>query len=290
MQQAQLTQQEIEDWVLKETTGPFHYTKIKDGLIKRELHPTLRTIMHRMKDKGLAYPVGGKDGWWRKAEVGIDEVCWWDGDEDADNDSVYLPLGLNKYGYMSRPALMVVAGVYNQGKTAFCMNVVKLNVEKWKDNMAFFVTEGMEQLKWKFEQLLPGLEKPPPFKVYRRFDNFADVLLPDGLNIIDYLRTDMDKPFTVTNKLIEINKKLKTGVAIVAMQKPPGRKIAFGGGSTAWEPTLYVSLDKSANGGQVLEFEKIKAQKVIAGDPYITKIHFTIRSGVHFVEGSTIVG
>ncbi len=284
----QLTQQEVEDWVLRETTGVFHYTKVKDGLVKKELYPTLRTIMHRMKERGLAYPIDGRDGWWRKADVEIDEVCWWEGGEAVD-DSVYLPLGLNGYAFMSRPALVVVAGVYNQGKTAFCMNVVKLNIEKWKDNMAFFVTEGMEQLKWKFQQLLPGLEKPPPFKVYRRFDNFADVLLPDGLNIIDYLRTDMDKSYAVTNKLIEINKKLKTGVAIVAMQKPPGRKIAFGGVSTAWEPALYVSLDKSGD-GQVLEFEKIKAQKPIAGDPYITKIHFTISKGVNFIEGSTIVG
>lgn len=660
----QLSQQDVENWVQEKTNGHFHYTKVIDGLVDRSQYPTLRTIMHRMHNKGLAFPVDGKDGWWRKADLDIEEVCWWEGDVDQQQDSIYLPLGLNKYAFIPRPALVVVAGVYNQGKalventpiltakgwkalshllsddvvfgddgkptnvrgifhqglrhcygftfndgsyiesdlehvwkvmpyynrncsrtgrgnpnkryktwelrttkdivnmlgegdvpsakrfsvpttqpielpsqhipldpyilgvllgngsfkstevvvttddkeiieaftdvglpvkhkgewdyrvdgilhiirglgltghrshlrhsmyiehekfiprvylhndtqtrlavlqglmdtggsggvkkgdslefssyseqlsvgvqylvrslggratlhptlrtvrkdtaafsyqgvkrqglpryrvkikmsnhfyknrffgnytlfrlarklklrrvlrigscdriirkieyvgeknticikvdnksglfvakdfivthnTAFCMNTIRLNVDKWKGNMALFVSEGMEQLKWKFQQLIPMLETPPPFKVYRRFDNFADVILPDGLNVIDYLRTDMEKSYAVSNKLVEINKKLKTGIAVVAMQKPPGRKVAFGGTSTAWEPALYVSLDKGSDGGQVLEFEKIKAQKLIVGDPYLTKIHFEIKQGVRFVEGSTEVG
>lgn len=279
-----ITQQEIEDWVLQEADGVFHYTKIKDGEIDRKLHGTLRTIMHRMREKGLAYPVTGRDGWWRKADLDLQEEQWWDRNGDDETDSIILPLGINKYAHLPRPALVLVAGLYNQGKTAFCLNVVKLNIDEWKDNIFLFASEGVEQLSWKFQRLLPFLEKPPPFKTYRRFDNFADVIVPDGLNIVDYLRTDMDKPYTVTNKLLEINKKLTTGVAVVAMQKPPGRKIAFGGTSTGAEPTLYISIDKG-----YLEFEKIKAPRPMDIDPYHTKIHFKISQGVHFIEGDTTV-
>jgi len=279
-----ITQQEIEDWVLTQSDGAFHYTKIKDGIIDRKLYGSLRTIMHRMREKGLAYPVLGRDGWWRKADLDLQEERWWDRNGDGESDSITFPLGINKYAHLPRPALVLVAGLYNQGKTAFCLNIIKLNMDKWKDNIFLFASEGLEQLSWKFKKLLPLLEKPPPFKTYRRFDNFADVIVPDGLNIIDYLRTDMDKPYTVTNKLLEINKKLSTGVAVVAMQKPPGRRIAFGGASTGAEPTLYLSIDKG-----YLEFEKIKAPKLLDSDPYHTRINFTISQGVNFVEGDTIV-
>ena len=279
-----ITQQEIEDWVLSESDGDFHYTKIKDGLVDKTMYPTLRTIMHRMRDKGLAYPIKGRDGYWRKADLSLEEEQWWNRDDVEEEDSIILPLGINKYGHLPRPSLILVAGLYNQGKTAFCLNVVKLNIDKWKDNMFLYASEGLEQLSWKFRKLLPLIEKPPPFKVYRRFENFADVIHPNGLNIIDYLRTDMDKPYTVTNKLLEINKKLDTGIAVVAMQKPPGRKIAFGGTSTGAEPTLYISIDKG-----YLEFEKIKAPKPMDIDPYRTKIHFKITYGVNFIEGSTDV-
>lgn len=280
-----ITQQEIEDWVQNKSDGIFHYTKIKDGMIDRKMFGTLRTIMHRMRDKGLAYPVTGKDGWWRAADKSLEEEQWWNRNGDEAEDCITLPLGINKYAHLTVPSLVLVAGLYNQGKTAFCLNVVKLNIDKWKDNTFLFASEGLEQLSWKFRKLLPFIDKPPPFKVYRRFDNFADVIVPNGLNIVDYLRTDMDKPYTVTNKLVEINKALgPEGVAVVAMQKPPGRKIAFGGTSTGAEPTLYLSIDKG-----YLEFEKIKAPKPMDIDPYHTKIHFKIAQGVNFIEGDTVV-
>lgn len=280
-----ITQQEIEDWVLNESDGVFHYTKIKDGQIDKAQFSILRTIMHRMREKGLVYNAPNKpDGWWRKADLSLEEEQWWNRDGDEQEDSIILPLGINKYGHIARPSFILVAGLYNQGKTTFCLNVVKLNLDKWKDNIFLFASEGLEQLSWKFRKLLPLIEKPPPFKVYRRFDNFADVIQPDGLNIIDYLRTDMDKPYTVTNKLLEINKKLKTGVAVVAAQKPPGRKLMFGGASTGAEPELYLSIDKG-----YLEFEKIKAPKILDYDPYRTKIHFKISQGVDFIEGDTVV-
>ena len=58
----------------------------------------------------------------------------------------------------------------------------------------------------------------------------------------------------------------------------------FGGASTGAEPELYLSIDKG-----YLEFEKIKAPKILDYDPYSTKIHFKISQGVNFTEGDTIV-
>ena len=108
--------------------------------------------------------------------------------------------------------------------------------------------------------------------------------MPTALNVIDYLRTDIEQSYAVSNKISEIQKKLTTGIAVIAMQKPAGRKIAFGGGATAWEPTMYISIDKG-----YMEFEKIKAPKAMDFDPYKAKWYFSIRQGVNFEKGELVV-
>ena len=281
---ADITQAMVEDWVVNETTGQFHYTKILDGQIDPKLFPQIRTILHRCKEKGLVYPVGGRDGWWRAADKNIEELCWWNGDGEI-GDSLLLPLGLNKYCYIPVPSLVIIAGKYNAGKTAFCINLVNLNLELWENRLDFYVSEGAEMMKSKFQSLNAYIPKPPPFKMYRRTENFADVINADHLSVIDYLRVDMSKTYEIGNALFAIFNKLDKGIAVVAMQKPPGeRKIAFGGASTAFEPTLYIGMDKDTLG-----FEKIKVPKIVNIDPYNLKIQFTIQKGVNFVNIHEVV-
>ena len=277
---ADLTQADIEDWIANRATGVFHYTKVMDGLIDKTLYPTIRTIMHRCKDKGIAYPVNGRDGWWRPADLNSEEVYWWDLDSDI-GENIILPLDMNQYCYIPKPSIVLVAGLYNAGKTALLLNVVNDNIVLWKDNLYYYVSEGAEMVGNKIKALNSMMPTPPPFKMYRRTENFADIvrLHPDGLHVIDYLRVDMDKPYATGSKLFEIFNALGPGgIAVVAMQKPQGRKLAFGGASTAFEPSLYISMEKS-----YLEFEKVKIPKQDK-DWSTIKIEFKIARGVNFYE------
>ncbi len=279
-----LTQPEIEAWI-GTVTGKFHYTKVMDGTLKPELYPQLRVVMGRIHKKGIIAPVDGKDGWWRPVDANLEEICWWDGDGNI-GDNLLLPLGLNKYCYIPKPSLLIIAGKYNAGKTAFCINVVNQNLELWENKLDFYVSEGAEMMKAKFSALNSFIPTPPPFKMYRRTENFADVINPNNLSVIDYLRVDMTQSYAVAQKLFEIFNKLETGIAVVAMQKPPGdRKLAFGGAGTAFEPTLYIGMDKD-----VLGFEKIKVPKITDIDPYNLKIEFTIRKGVNFTDIHEVIG
>jgi len=277
---ADVSQAQIEDWIINQATGFFHYTKVMDGQIDKELYPALREVMHRCKKKGIVAPVDGRgDGWWRPVDKSIEELCWWNGDNEV-GDSVILPLEINKYCYIPIPSLIIVAGKYNAGKTALCINVVNDNLEKWGGKLDFYVSEGAEMMRAKFQALNPMMPKPPLFKMYRRTENFADVINPDNLSVIDYLRVDMSKTYEIGNALFAIFNKLKNGIAVVAMQKPPGdRKLAFGGASTAFEPTLYIGMDKDTIG-----FEKIKVPKILDYDPYLIKIKFRIARGVNFFD------
>lgn len=281
---ADLTQARIEQWIQTQATGKFHYTKILDGQIDPKLYPQLREILFRCKKKRIAFPIDGKDGWWRPGDTSLEEVCWWEANGEI-GENLILPLELNKYCYIPLGSLILIAGKYNAGKTALCINIVNLNLEKWANKLDFYVSEGAEMMRAKFYSLNAYIPKPPPFKMYHRTENFADVIEPDNLSVIDYLRADMSQAYEVGNKLYEIWKKLNKGIAIVAMQKPPGdRKLAFGGASTAFEPALYIGMDKGWLG-----FEKIKVPKIIDVDPYALKIEFKIGKGVNFFDIHTVV-
>lgn len=281
----ELTQDIVENWIQTKATGKFHYTKIMDGQIDPKLYSAIRTILHRCKEKGVAYPVDGKDGWWRPADMNVEEVCWWESDGEI-GENIILPFGMNRFCYMPLPSVIVIAGKYNVGKTALCINVVNANLEKWANKIDFYVSEGIEMMASKLRNLNSFIPKPPPFKMYRRTENFADVINPNHLSVIDYLRVDMEKSYAVTNKLFEIFNKLENGIAVVAMQKPPGeRKLAFGGAGTAFEPNLYIAMDKD-----VIGFEKIKVPKILDYDPYSVKITFKLRNGVNFYEVHEVVG
>jgi len=282
---AELTQQQLEEWILTQVTGTFHYTKAMDGQVKPSQYPKLRVMMHRLKDKGIAYPVNGRDGWWRPADKKLEEICWWESD-GVIGENLLLPLGLNKFCYIPKPSLVLVSGKYNAGKTAFCINLVNLNLELWENKIDFYVSEGLELMGRKFKALNSFIPKPPPFKTYRRTENFADVIVPNHLSVVDYLRVDMDRPFAATNKLFEIYNTLgESGIAVVAMQKPPGdRKLAFGGASTAFEPSLYIAMDTGWLG-----FEKIKIPKILDYDPYSLRVEFNIDKGVNFTDVHEVV-
>ncbi len=275
----ELTQQKLEEWITTMATGSFHYTKVMDGSVSPELYTKLRVMMHRAKDKGVAAPVNGKDGWWRPVDKRVEEICWWESDGEI-GENLILPLGLNKYCYIPKPSIVLVAGKYNAGKTCFMINLVNLNRDKWKGKINFFVSEGLEMMGKKFNALDPLIPRPPSFKIFRRTENFADVTEPDVLTAIDYLRVNMEQPYAIGNELFHIFNKLgKEGIAVVAMQKPPGqRKLAFGGAATAFEPALYIAMDDT------ISFEKIKVPKITEHDPYHLKIEFKISKGVNFYE------
>lgn len=280
---ANLTQAQIEEWI-KTTTGKFHYTKIMDEQISKELYPQLREVLHRLKTKGVVFPVDGRDGWWRPADTKLEELCWWEG-EGLMGENLILPLEMNKYCYIPIPSLILVAGKYNAGKTALCINIVNCNLELWKDKLDFYVSEGAEMMRAKFQSLNSYIPKPPPFKMYRKTEHFADVIKPNHLSVIDYLRVNMEQSYAIGNELFRIFNVLENGIAVVAMQKPPGdRKLAFGGASTAFEPTLYIGMDKD-----VLGFEKIKVPKITTIDPYALKIEFKLKNGVNFYEVHEVI-
>jgi hypothetical protein len=103
------------------------------------------------------------------------------------------------------------------------------------------------------------MPRPYPFGIWEQYDNFADVIDPDNISVIDYL--DLNSEFYLIGAEIDaIFRKLNKGVAVIAIQKPPAtitfvkgvkkvveRDLGYGGGPTAKRSSLYISM--SANDG-----------------------------------------
>ncbi len=190
----------------------------------------------------------------------LEEIAWWQGAAPEDVD-IKLPCQLEQYCRFSRPLLGIVAGVSNAGKTAFMMKTIQLNEEKWGDQLYYFCSEGEMDLREKFQWLRISI--PPKFHCYRRLEGFQDVVVPDGFNIIDYLRVKPEAMYGIQDDIFAIYSKLTTGIALIAIQKPPGRELGYGGMFTLFDPTFYISIDKASSGRTKIKFVKVKKPRIM---------------------------
>ncbi len=248
---------------------------------KRAMALALYNITHVNKEHELVQ--NGK--YYRLVDKSLDEIRWWENNEEAKECPLRLPLGLNDYCVLDTPCLIVIASPTNQGKTALMLNILNQNLDTYKDNIFLFESDPVEQLKRRFKHFEFPIPTPPPFKVYRRLTNFEDVIVPGGLNLIDYIRVDTQRMWAIQDTMLKILSRLTTGIAVVGLQKPPGRDFAYGKDFTAFDSHLYLSIDKSK-----IRFIKIKTPKQLEDgtDPYKIAIEFKIRYGVQLYDFHTV--
>ena len=137
---------------------------------------------------------------------------------------------------------MIVAGASNQGKSAFCLNFALLNMENYP--VLYMSNE------WSGEQLAQRLkpfgrdfkEIQDRIRFIKRYRDWADVIEPNHINIVDYLRSD--DAYLIGGMINSIKEKLDKGIAVIALQKPSGRSEGYGGNPTMWDAQLYLSIDK----------------------------------------------
>ena len=290
----ELTKETLRQWWLT-TTGETHFTNVLGGLWKREPVEKLATTYNQIKnwthdlaqEKVIVKAGGKRDGIYRLVDKAEEEILWWLGDDIDDSQAnLLMPFGLHKAVYISRPALVIVSGDTNAGKTALVLNILNLNIEKYKDNALLLVTEGQDLLRGRFKNIHPPIPTPPGFKTFRKTRNFEDDILPDGLTIVDWLRPpNAEAVMSIGGKLEAIFSKLKTGIAVVAIQKPKGdRSEGFGGVITQWDSNLYMSIHGNGYTDSYLKLAKIKKPLIFDKNLYNLKIKFRIEKGIRLIE------
>ena len=188
-----------------------------------------------------------------------------------------FPLGIEELAVVMPGNIMVVAGVSNAGKTAFLMNFAKMNMKARQ--VHYFSSEmGAEEFKLRVREhndlLITDWQR---MVFYERADNFADVIRPDDINIIDFLELHTDF-YKVGGLISDIHQKLNRGCAFIAIQKNPGAEHGLGGARSIEKARLYLALEP----GKCI-IRKAKIFKNKDTNPNGLSMQFKITAGAKFI-------
>jgi hypothetical protein len=270
--------QEVREWVLT-SSGFFLTSDCYNGLqlTSREQQKACVLELLRMQKDGLIEKYGDRRGCYRRVEKEYEEMDFVNAStHDVD---IKLPFAIEKFVEIMPGNIIVVAGEVNAGKTAFALNVVQMNMDRF--DIHYFNSEmGASELRKRLAKF------PSPqhlddwnFKAYERNDNFADVIVSgEGrINIIDFLEI-YDNFYEVGGRLAEIHKKLKGANAIVAIQKNPKVDVGLGGFRGLEKPRLYLAMSPGC-------LKIVKAKNwATTRNPNNLEINFKLAEGCRLIE------
>jgi hypothetical protein len=218
---------------------------------------------------------------WHKAKRGnVFPLVWPFGVED--NTS----FGFDESIVLYPRDLIVIAGEGNQGKTSFCLNLLVNNMDTYK--CYYFSSEYVSvdpEENSKFADRIDSIDWVNPYKedgtpkfvVAKHPEFWQDIIQPDGVNIIDWIRPPADQ-WDVRATYAPIIQNLNKGIAIVAIQKRSYKSVGEGGEATKDFASAYFTIrydDKL--GKRVLKVEKVKNHGT--SDPNYKQFSFELVDG-----------
>jgi hypothetical protein len=197
--------------------------------------------------------------------------------------NIKWPLNIEKFVGIFPKNVAIIAGSPNAGKTAFLLNVVKNNISH---RCTYFSSEmAAEELRVRLDKFTLPLSFWKNCNFFDRSSDYADVIDPDGLNVIDFLEISEDFP-RVAKEIGDIYNKLNRGIAVVGLQKNEGTMLGRGGGFSLEKARLYVALDElRANNKHRLTIVKGKNWAQQGVNPNNKSITFSIEDGCKFKVG-----
>ena len=244
--------QELRDYI-SITSGAFNVTNASQAITFHN-KASIRTILHRLStgEGRIIEPdkVRG-DGWFRRIENDLAEIDF----KNAKGDflDIKYPFGIEKWFKTAPKNIIVIAGEPDAGKTAFLLNFAALN--NWNSmGITYFSSEmGEFELKTRLMNFSRPTINGWRMQVFERSADFADVIRPDGINIIDFLELH-DEFYKVGFFMKQIFDKLDKGIALIAIQKNPGKDQGLGGMRSIEKARLAVNMER---GGRLI-IEKAK--------------------------------
>jgi hypothetical protein len=265
---------DVREWVLS-TSGVFLSTEIYSclQLSTREERKNVSIILKRLASEGSIEKYGNKNGQYRCLDSEIEPLDW----QNAETNPLNLiwPFGIHNLVHVFPGNIGVIAGYPNAGKTAFIHNFIRFN-QNQHDIHLFSSEGGPEELKMRLSKFDCPLSEWK-FKAWERSGDFADVIKPDAVNVIDYLEIH-DDFYKVGGMIKAISDKLKDGFALIAIQKNGGRDEGLGGARGLEKPRLYMAMDSGR-----LKIVKAKSWVNSHDNPNGQSIRFKIVDGCKFV-------
>ena len=231
--------EEVREWVLS-SNGVFLSSDIDlcRQVSSREEKKNISKILSRLCEEGIIEKYGNRNGQFRRIDTELEKIDFL----NASNDALDLqwPFGIQNFVKIHPGNILGCAGESNSGKTALALNFARLQQDRF--DVHYFSSEmGKTELR---ERLLKFPYPLESWKVHfwERSSNFADVIRPDGINIIDFLEIH-DEFYKVGLYIKDIFDKLKTGIAFILIQKNKNTDFGLGGMRSLEKARLYLAME-----------------------------------------------
>jgi len=265
---------EIREWIIV-TNGYFSVTNLYNELqlLQKEEKGAARVCLTRMVKEGILERTN-KYGNYRIVDASAEKIDFLNAPYEVID--LKWPFGIESLVKTMPKNIIIIAGVSNAGKTAFLLNFVEKNMDKF--DIHYFSSEmGNMELRTrlsKFDRPIDSWKFTP----YERAGDFADIIKPDAINIIDFLEIYQEH-YLIGQWIKEIYDKLGKGLAIIAIQKKPGSPYGVGGVTTTEKARLYLSLDSGK-----LKIEKGKNWANELVNPNNMCVEFKLVQGCKFIQ------
>ena len=155
--------------------------------------------------------------------------------------------GFDGYVCISPGDIIVIAGVSNMGKTTFAQNFLWENMDNYS-----CVLMGNEYTPVKFKRRISrmawnnplGEDGKPKFELIRRLENWADIVEPDKITIIDWIALPANELYNIGHVIQRIQSKVGNGIALIVLQKDEASPLGRGRAFSEELSSLYLTIDK----------------------------------------------
>lgn len=233
--------QEVRDFIV--TSSDFFLTSDVFNRLQvtsRQDKKNVVLALLRLHKEGVIERGHGRDGMYRRVENQAEEVNFLTA--PTADFPITWPLGVHSLCTIYPGNIVIVAGSKSAGKTAFLLNTVNLNQARHEIiylNSEMGDTEFRKRLEL-FENMKLADWK---FKPYHRMANFEDLITGEKkVFIIDFLEVTSDF-WKVAQYIQRIHRKLKIGIAIIALQKSDAKDAGRGGDFSKEKSRLYLAMD-----------------------------------------------
>jgi hypothetical protein len=239
--------EEVRNWI--ELAGD--YLSISDCyrelvIISKVDKNRVRVALHKLCEKGIIERYKDRPGHYRKVNNIYVEQEWWQA--TGEPLPVLFPLNIHHYAKIYNGNTILLEGAKSQGKTAFCIEFARLNRDLFSDRVLYQNVEmASSEILNRAKSYPPAVFTPEEMRQSIEFvprtENWWDIVNPNGVNVIDYV-VEYQDAYKVAQYIFNIHKKLKSGIALIVVQKDPNKAYGYGGYSIRNIPRLVISLQK----------------------------------------------
>src|SRR3990167_7226138 len=254
------------------------------GIRTVEAKSARRVVLFRLRNEGMIESHARLNKMFRTKDPTLARMDFKNAPRNPGLD-LRWPLQIETLVQMFPGNIAVIAGTQDSGKTAMMLSLIHLNQDRF--DMYYFCSEMSDtDLRYRLEMFDRDIDDWK-FQASYRVTDFADVIEPDAVNLIDFLELT-DDAHMVNKYLTEIHNRLTTGIAVVGLQKKEnlrkGDNYKYGKGAegTAEKPRLYVTLDKTLQGG-IAKIVKGKNWADRVRNPNGLQLEYRIAAGCDFI-------